>query len=185
MNEKIYLGKVSLGIKMKRALWNVARCILFRPFGTKLFRLWRLSVLKAFGADVDWGCDVYASSKVWAPWNLTMEQGSCLGPETVCYNQAMVTLRKNACLSQYAMICTAGHELDAEGQQPMNNAETGLVVAPVTLHEDAWVGMRAFVGMGVEVGRKAVVGACACVFKDVESKTVVGGNPAKVLRTLD
>ncbi len=185
MNEKIYLGKVSFAIKLRRSLWNLVRFFLFRPFGTKLFRLWRLWLLKLFGAKVSWGCDVYASCRVWAPWNLTMEAGSCLGPETVCYNQAMVTLKKNACLSQYAMICTAGHTLNTEESGPLNNAQSGLVVASVTLEEDAWVGMKAFIGMGVVVGQRAAVGACACVFKDVSPKTVVGGNPAQVLKTLE
>ena len=35
--------------------------------------------------------------------------------------------------------------------------------------------------MGVEIGEGAIVGACACVFKDVEHHTVVGGNPAKAI----
>lgn len=176
MNIKRNIGKVSLAIKIKRAVWNVVCAILFRPFGTKLFRLWRLCLLKCFGAKIDWSADVYSSAKVWAPWNLVVEKGACVGPHTIVYNQAMVTLKENACLSQYAYICTAGHE--ASG---VNNALSGLVIADVTLEKDAWVGTRAFIGMGVVVGEKAVVGACACVFKDVEAGTVVGGNPAKVL----
>lgn len=170
------IGRVSIGNKARRALWNVARALLFRPFGTKLFRLWRLMLLRAFGADVDWDAEVYASAKVWAPWLLTMESGSCLGPHTIVYNQARVTLRRNACLSQYAYVCTAGHATDA-----VNNADSGLVVAEVLIDEGAWVGTRAFVSMGVTVGARAIAGACACIFKDVEPETTVGGNPAKVL----
>lgn len=185
MNQRIYLGKVTMATKVRRAVWNVARLLLFRPFATKLFRLWRLCVLKCFGAQVSWQCDVYASCRVWAPWNLQMEPGSCLGPETVCYNQALVRLEKDACLSQYATICTAGHDVQQVQSGAQNNAQSGLVVAPVTLKQDAWVGMRAFIGMGVEVGEHAVVGACACVFKDVPARAVVGGNPAQVIKTLD
>ena len=37
-------------------------------------------------------------------------------------------------------------------------------------------------GMGVTIGEGAVVGARAAVFKDVEPWTVVGGNPAKVIK---
>lgn len=177
MNEKINIGYVTLGIKIKRSIWNLVQLLLFRPFGTKLFRLWRIALLKLLGADIDWNAEVYASAKVWAPWQLKLEAGACIGPNTIIYNQAQVTLKKGATLSQYAYICTAGHET-AE----VNNAQSGLVVAPVTLHEQAWVGTRAFIGMGVEVGQKSIVGACACVFKDVESGTIVGGNPAKVIK---
>ena len=36
--------------------------------------------------------------------------------------------------------------------------------------------------MGVEIGDNAVVGATASVYKNVEPWTVVGGNPAKVIK---
>lgn len=179
MNEKHYIGKVSLSTKVKRSLWNVVRFFLFRPFGTKVFRVWRLLLLKLFGAKVSWKCDVYASAKVWAPWNLVMEEGSCIGPEVICYNQAKVVLKKNACVSQNSTLCTAGHgRVDSllsqvEPDIPLNNAEIGLVVADIVLEEEAWVGMQAFVGMGVTIGSKSVVGARANVFKDVSAYSVV------------
>lgn len=180
MHERRNIGSVTLTNKVRRAVWNVARLVLFRPFGTKVFRLWRLAVLRTFGAEVAWTAEVYASARVWAPWLLTMDEGSCLGPDTIVYNQAQVTLGRDACLSQYAYICTAGHE---PGRP--NNARTGLLVAAVSLDEGAWVGTRAFIGMGVEVGAGAVVGACACVFGDVPPRTVVGGNPARMIRELN
>ncbi len=179
MNAKRNTGHVTMGIKMKRAVWNVTRAILFRPFVTKLFRPWRIFLLRCFGAQLHSSVDVYASARVWAPWNLRMERGACIGPDTVCYNQATVTLGENAVLSQESCVCTAGHDL-AE----VNNAQTSLVVADVTIGKDAWVGMRAFIGPGVELGEHAVVGAAAAVFKDVAPRTVVGGNPATIIKTI-
>ena len=43
-------------------------------------------------------------------------------------------------------------------------------------------GGQAFVGMGVTVGRGAVVGARSAVFRDVAPWTVVGGNPARFIK---
>lgn len=180
MKEKKAVGYVSVKIKIKRAVWNVVRAILFRPFVTKVFRLWRVALLKCFGAKLDWDVDVYASAKVWAPWNLEMKKGSCVGPDAIVYNQAKVTLEENACLSQYAYVCTAGHSTEE-----VNNASSGLVVADVTIGKYAWIGTRAFIGMGVEIGECAIVGACACVFKDVEPWAIVGGNPAQKLGEVD
>ncbi len=37
---------------------------------------------------------------------------------------------------------------------------------------------------GIEIGDNAVIAGGAVVTKDVPANTVVGGNPAKVLRTL-
>ena len=50
------------------------------------------------------------------------------------------------------------------------------------LRHGAWIGSRAYVGMGVEIGEGAVVGATASVYKDVEPWSVVGGNPATIIK---
>lgn len=170
-------GHVTGSIKMKRVVWNVAAALLFRPFATPVFRKWRLMLLRLFGAQVEWDANVYASVKIWAPWRLRMGHRACLGPEVICYNQDWVVLEDDAIVSQYSYLCTAGHDTSHA-----NTADEGLITAPIVLRKGAWIGSRAFVGMGVEIGEGAVVGATASVYKSVEPWTVVGGNPAKVLK---
>jgi hypothetical protein len=46
---------------------------------------------------------------------------------------------------------------------------------------DVWIGVRAVVLDGVQVGDGAIVAAGAVVTKDVEAYTIVGGVPAKVI----
>jgi len=57
-------------------------------------------------------------------------------------------------------------------------------VAPVRIGNRAWLGVNAIVMKGVTVGEGAVVAAGAVVVSDVPPHTVVGGNPARVLREL-
>ena len=57
-----------------------------------------------------------------------------------------------------------------------------LITAPIVIEDQAWIGAKAFVGMGVTIGQGAVVGATASVYKNVEPWTVVGGNPARVIK---
>ncbi len=177
MNNKEKVDKVDFAIKVRRAIWNVVYVLLFRPFPTLLFWPWRWCLLKMFGADVSYKANVYSSVKIWAPWNLKVAKGSCLGPHVICYNQAMVKLGENATVSQYAYLCTAGHAPDE-----MLSANNGLIIAPISIGKNAWIGTRAFVGMGVAIGDGAIVGATASIYKDVEPWTVVGGNPAKVIK---
>lgn len=177
MNDIHHIGYVSNGIKIRRALWNIVCAFLFRPFITGLFRKWRIFILNLAGAKISYKANVYASVKIWAPWNLVMDEGACLGPDVICYNQDKVVLGKDVTVSQYSYLCTAGHETDSQ-----NTASEGLITAEITLDDGAWVGTRAFIGMGVNVGKNAIVGATASVFKDVEESTIVGGNPAKVIR---
>ena len=164
MQKAIEIGKVSMRNKIARAIWNMVAFFLFRPFGTKLFNPWRLFILKLFGADVKSDSGVYASTKIWAPWNLTMGHNAWLGPNVICYNQAMVILEDNVTVSQYSYLCTAGHRTDV-----LNSNDDGLIIAPIFLKKGAWVGTRAFVGMGVEIGENAIV----------------GGNPAKFIKKRD
>ncbi len=57
--------------------------------------------------------------------------------------------------------------------------------APIVIENDVWIGARAMVLKGVTIGAGAVVAAGAVVIKNVPPRTIVGGNPAKVIRTLD
>lgn len=177
MNRIHYVKRVSIDIKIKRGIWNIVQSVFFRTLPTKLFWSWRWMLLRLFGAQVDWQSNVYSSVKIWAPWNLRMEKGTCLGPNVICYNQDLVWLKEDSTVSQYSYVCTAGHETDKQ-----NSASDGLITAGITLERGAWVGTRAFIGMGVVVGENAIVGANAGVYKDVEANTIVGGNPAVILK---
>lgn len=53
---------------------------------------------------------------------------------------------------------------------------------PITLEKGCWIGANAIILPGVTIGKNAVVAAGAVVTKNVESATVVGGVPAKVVR---
>lgn len=55
-------------------------------------------------------------------------------------------------------------------------------VRTTTIGSDVWIGDRAMVKMGVNVGHGAIVGMGAVVTKDVEPYSIVGGNPARHIR---
>lgn len=55
---------------------------------------------------------------------------------------------------------------------------------PIKICDDAWIGMNCIILKGVTIGEGAIVGAGSVVTKDVPAWTVVGGNPAKVIKTL-
>lgn len=177
MNKVIEIGKVSLKNKILRSIWGIICLLLFRPFGTKLFNPWRILILKIFGAEVTFKSGVYSSTKIWAPWNLKMGRNAWLGPNVICYNQAKVFIDDDVTVSQYAYLCTAGHKTDN-----VNSKDHGLLISPITIKKGAWIGTRAYIGMGVEIGRYAIVGATASVYKDVKDNHIVGGNPAKTIK---
>ncbi|EOH99885.1 hypothetical protein UAW_00380 [Enterococcus haemoperoxidus ATCC BAA-382] len=50
------------------------------------------------------------------------------------------------------------------------------------IKSDAWIGMNAMIMPGVTIGEGAVIAAGSMVIKDVPPYTIVGGNPAKVIK---
>lgn len=59
-----------------------------------------------------------------------------------------------------------------------------LTCKPVHLKHNCWIGVGATILPGVTIGENAIVAAGAIVTKDVEDNTVVGGNPAKLIKRL-
>lgn len=56
--------------------------------------------------------------------------------------------------------------------------------APIVLGKDVWIGSNATILQGVTIGDNAVVGAGAVVTKDVEANTIVGGVPARFIKSI-
>src|SRR6184192_826143 len=56
---------------------------------------------------------------------------------------------------------------------------------PVVIGPNVWIGGQVSILPGVRIGRDSVVGIHAVVFDDIPPGVVAGGNPARVLRSLD
>ena len=56
--------------------------------------------------------------------------------------------------------------------------------APIRLGKNVWVGSNATILQGVTIGDNAVVGAGAVVTKDVPANMVVGGVPARIIKSI-
>lgn len=176
MQENIYQNKLSIKNKIGRLLWWWAYTFLFRLSGMpfSFCYKWRNMLLRLFGAHIAKTAIVHASAKIWAPWNLEMDEYACIDDNVDVYSVNKIKLGKHATVSQQAFLCTASHNIYSQEHELTN--------APVVLGDYAWVAAGAFVGMGVTIGEGAVVGARAAVFRDVEPWNVVGGNPAVVIK---
>lgn len=56
--------------------------------------------------------------------------------------------------------------------------------APIIIRSKSWIGARAIIAKGVDIGEGAIVAAGSVVTRRVEPYTIVGGNPARVIREL-
>lgn len=72
----------------------------------------------------------------------------------------------------------------SEGHPTSSGDRHGIEVGHVHIKKNAWIGTAATILKGVTVGENAVVAAGAVVSKDVPTNTIVGGVPAKVIKTI-
>lgn len=61
--------------------------------------------------------------------------------------------------------------------------EQGVIRKGIVIEDDCWIGTQSTILDGVRIGRGSIVAAGAVVTKDVPPYSVVGGVPAKVIKT--
>ena len=111
--------------------------------------------------------------------NITVGARSFMNWGTMILDCAPVTIGEEVLMGAGVQLIAATHPLDAKERR------AGWELArPVTIGDGAWLGSGVLVLPGVTVGDEAVVGAGAVVTRDVAPRTVVAGNPARVIRTL-
>src|SRR5688572_20441794 len=72
----------------------------------------------------------------------------------------------------------------SEGHPLSPNSRQSLVPGHIHIKKNAWIGAGATILPGVTIGENAVVAAGAVVSQDVPANTVVGGVPAKTIKTI-
>lgn len=174
MNDFNFKSPYTPSNRIRRTLWSLCWTLLAKPFPKSIANSWKIFILKCFGAKIAHNAYVYSSAKIFMPWNLIMEEHTCIASGVDCYNAARVIIKKNATVSQRTYLCTASHNISSPYHEQIER--------PIIIEKNAWVAAEAFIGPGVTIGEGAVVGARACVYKDVKPWTVVGGNPAKVIK---
>jgi acetyltransferase-like isoleucine patch superfamily enzyme len=75
-------------------------------------------------------------------------------------------------------------ELRRVARRTPRYADAGGTARPVRIGANVWIGFDACVLPGVTIGEGSIIGARAVVVDDVAPYTVVGGNPARVIRQL-
>ena len=95
-----------------------------------------------------------------------------------------VTIEDNVLIGSGCLISdTDSHPLLWDDRLYNNNDKTSK--APITIKKNAFIGARSIILKGVTIGEGAVVGAGSVVSKDVPALSVVCGNPAKIVKTLN
>lgn len=92
-------------------------------------------------------------------------------------DQGGIYIGDDTLIGHNVVLATLNHALS-----PRKRAD--MIPAPIRIGSKVWIGAGAIVLPGVTIGDGAIVAAGAVVTKDVPENTIVGGVPAKPMRTI-
>ncbi len=147
-----------------RFVWRLRKKVLKRWARNAFFPSWRVQLLRWCGFAL--GRDVYIAD------------GFVVVEELA--DDGNVSIGDRVSIAPRVTIVTSSHP-NASRIRPVAPVAKG----PVRIEDDAWLGAGAVILPGVTVGRGAVVAALSVVAEDVPELTVVGGQPARVIRRLE
>ncbi len=112
--------------------------------------------------------------------NLVVGENVFIGKKVFLDLPNSVIIKKDAVVSEGVTILTH-QDVGERALKKYFDRKDGAV----TLEEGCWIGANATILCGIRVGKCAVVAAGAVVTRDVPDYEVVGGIPARHIRTLD
>ncbi len=169
-----YVDALPRSVKLRRLKWVLCWSLFAKWMPYFIGRRWRIFLLRLFGMKAKGSVYFYPSVKIWAPWNLVLASNIAIDDEVNLYSVAPIKIGTKVAISREVFLCTASHNITKPNRP--------LVTAPITICDGVWIGARAIILPGVTVGEGAIVAAGAVVAKDVPPWTVVGGNPARVIK---
>ncbi|HHX56393.1 MAG TPA: sugar O-acetyltransferase [Clostridiales bacterium] len=118
--------------------------------------------------NCDYGCNIHVGENFYANYNC------------VILDVCEVNIGKNCLIAPQVGIYTATHPIKA------SERSLGLELGkPVTIGDNCWIGGNATINPGVTLGDNVVVASGAVVTKSFGDNVVIGGNPARILKTIE
>jgi acetyltransferase-like isoleucine patch superfamily enzyme len=133
---------------------------------------------------MEFGEDVRVSGRVTRCQFGTSKSGRLILGKSVGINEGVtifsvceITIGDDAMIADYVSI----HDSDFHAVSPNDPVR----VKPVKIGRNAWIGRNSIILSGVTIGENAVVAAGSVVTSNVAANTLVGGNPARLIRAFD
>jgi acetyltransferase-like isoleucine patch superfamily enzyme len=129
------------------------------------------------------GFEIDATTTVFPPFQINYGKNTRIGKnvfinfDCVFLDLGGITIEDGVMLAPKVSLLSEGHPNAVDDRQT-------LTTGSIHIKRNAWIGANATILQGVTVGENAVVAAGAVVTKDVPANTVVGGIPAKIIKTI-
>jgi acetyltransferase-like isoleucine patch superfamily enzyme len=129
------------------------------------------------GEDIDESVDVFTPLHINYGKNIKIGKNVFINFDCVFLDLGGITIEDNVLIAPRVNLLSEGHPLSP-------NERHSLVPGRIHIKQNAWIGAGTTILPGVTIGENAVVAAGAVVSKDVPDNAVVGGIPAKFIKSV-
>lgn len=135
-------------------------------------------MLNSIGHSIGKGAKVVGPIECYS--KLEIGQGCWIGKNLKVNGNGTVKIGNRCDIAPEVTFQTGGHEIGSRERRAGNGLICNQVVG-----NGVWIGGCSTIIGDVTISDGSVVAGCACVVKDVEENTLVGGVTAKVIRSLE
>ncbi len=134
----------------------------------------------------EWLGAIGTKSLIKAPFNCDFGDNIFIGDNTVInlnsvmFDRSPITIGNNVLVGPNCAFYTSIHPLDYKTRN-----DNMMISKPIIIEDNVWISGNVVITAGVTIGSGAVVGAGSVVTTDVLPNTLVVGNPATVVKTID
>lgn len=125
------------------------------------------------GVKIGTNSTIHCWARFYYPKNIEIGKGTIVGDNCFLDGRAKLKIGDHVDIASQVLIYNSEHDINSPDFKP--------VEASVKIDDYVFIGPRAIILPGVEIGKGAVVAAGAVVTKDVPEFKIVGGVPAEVI----
>lgn len=116
--------------------------------------------------------------------NISIGNDVIIGPGACLWaSDSSINIGNKVMLGPNVIMMGGNHNTSIIGKYMFDVKEkNGSDDGPIFIDDDVWIGAGAIILKGVKINRGSIVAAGAIVTKNVDSFSIVGGNPAKVIK---
>ncbi|WP_175885750.1 DapH/DapD/GlmU-related protein [Burkholderia sp. BCC0044] len=130
------------------------------------------------GAQVDEGFTLIPPFHATGGTGMKLGRNVFVNQNCTFYDLGGLEIGDDVMIGPNVSLITSGHPVEPSRRRDC------VVAKPIAIGRNVWIGAGATIIGGVTVGENAVVAAAAVVTRDVPPNTLVGGNPAKIIRSI-
>ena len=129
------------------------------------------------------GSEIDETTAVFTPLHINYGKHTKIGKnvfinfDCVFLDLGGITIEDNVLIAPKVSLLSEGHPVSPQERH-------SLVPKPIHIKKNAWIGAGATILSGVTLGENSIVAAGAVVSMDVPDNTIVGGIPAKIIKTI-